>query len=497
MMGERSGRWLRVSTKKQDETTQVPDVTDWEQAHGYDVTAEYVIRGYSAYKGNKNFDAAWEQVLADFRSGKITVLVVWKTDRIDRKLQTFKMLEEVADLGGRVEFVTQPHLNQLTTMVDRIALYVQQEIAHEESKVKADRIRAKQQSVYANNGLWGKPPFGYSVVRRTDGYKTLEPNDVGRRFIPQIFERIANGDSLRDVARWLDSAGVKPVSEADRNGKPVTQWSPQSVRGIIRNRTYAGQRKAHETIKKVTEDEKGKQVETVTVRRGKGTTRMEGIEPLVTAKLWETANARLDSTPRGKRGTVKHPPALLTSAVECGNCGGRVYRIFSGHGKWRTPYYRCAGQPPQQKGCGMVIRLTLLDSIVNEAIMDNDRPAMEHRLIPGTASAIEERIAEIGYELRDLPSRGLDEDAEDAERARLRTERRSLESDLANAEPSRWELCLIIGPDGEPVTYAGRWEASDFDGKRTMLKEFRITVKWQEVDGQREPLVGIAPKAWE
>ena len=37
-----------------------------------------------------------------------------------------------------------------------------------------------------------------------------------------------------------------------------------------------------------------------------------------------------------------------------------------------------------------------------------------------------------------------------------------------------------LGPDGEPVTYSSRWEASDFNGKRTMLKEFRITVKWQE-----------------
>src|SRR5260370_30451972 len=105
---ERSGRWLRVSTKKQDELNQLPDVDAWERNHGYAVNAEYTVHGASAFKGNKKFDAEWTRVLEDFRSGKITELVLWKQDRIDRKLNTFKMLAQVSELGGRVEFVTQP-----------------------------------------------------------------------------------------------------------------------------------------------------------------------------------------------------------------------------------------------------------------------------------------------------------------------------------------------------------------------------------------------------
>jgi hypothetical protein len=48
------------------------------------------------------------------RSGRITVLVVWKTDRIDRKLNTIHMIKEAVEAGSRIEFVTQPHLNDLS-----------------------------------------------------------------------------------------------------------------------------------------------------------------------------------------------------------------------------------------------------------------------------------------------------------------------------------------------------------------------------------------------
>jgi hypothetical protein len=266
------------------------------------------------------------------------------------------------------------------------------------------------------------------------------------------------------------------------------------VRGIIRNRTYAGQRKAHETVTKVVDG-----VETTILRRGKGATRIAGLEPVVSAKLWETANARLDNAPRGKRGTTVHPPALLTSAAECGVCGGRIYRIFSGHDKWRTPYYRCNGQPPLQKGCGLMVRLDVLDALVDNDLSTCEFPVAEYRLIPGTAGEIEERLSEITYELRDLPALGLDEDTEDARRAALRAERRQLEAALEHAEPSRWALAYTINRDGEPVTYASRWKTGDFDARRAMLRdEFRIVVKWSVADdGRREPVIETWPLGYQ
>jgi DNA invertase Pin-like site-specific DNA recombinase len=101
-MCDKAGRWFRVSTGKQDEDNQVPDVDVWCDSHDYDVAQTYILHGKSAFKRSKQFDHVWAQALADMRSGRITVLVVWKTDRMPRQLNTIHMIKEAVEAGGRL-----------------------------------------------------------------------------------------------------------------------------------------------------------------------------------------------------------------------------------------------------------------------------------------------------------------------------------------------------------------------------------------------------------
>src|SRR5215475_337664 len=139
-MGEPAGIWLRVSSTGQDEESQRPECNSWADRHGYDVAATYVIHGRSAFKGSRKFDQIWARVIDDIHQGKIRVLVVWKQNRIDRKLQTFQMIAQVVAAGGRIEFVSQPHLNDLSTMAGRLALKIEEEIAHADSQGKSDNV---------------------------------------------------------------------------------------------------------------------------------------------------------------------------------------------------------------------------------------------------------------------------------------------------------------------------------------------------------------------
>ena len=50
------------------------------------------------------------------------MLICWKLDRLDRKLGAFQMIADVIAAGGRIEFVTQTALNDLSTMAGRISL---------------------------------------------------------------------------------------------------------------------------------------------------------------------------------------------------------------------------------------------------------------------------------------------------------------------------------------------------------------------------------------
>lgn len=144
-----------------------------------------------------------------------------------------------------------------------------------------------------------------------------------------------------------------------------------------------------------------------------------------------------------------------------------------------------------------MVRLDVLDALVDNDLSACEFPVAEYRLVPGTAGEIEERLSEITYELRDLPALGLDEDTEDARRAALRAERRKLEATLEHAEQSRWALVYTINRDGVPVTYASRWASADLDGRRKMLRdEFRVVVKMSVTDdGRREPVTETSPLA--
>jgi DNA invertase Pin-like site-specific DNA recombinase len=166
-LGDRAGLFFRVSTGGQDEDNQVPETMQWVSDKGYEVApgCTWTLHGKSATKGKQQ--PALDEVLKAFEEHIISVLVVWKDDRLERRgsFRMFDFMGKVIDAGGRVEFVTQPHLNDLSTMGGRISLVAMAEMAKEEIKSKMDRQRIADDKIAANGAFRGRHPFGYTVGR--------------------------------------------------------------------------------------------------------------------------------------------------------------------------------------------------------------------------------------------------------------------------------------------------------------------------------------------
>jgi DNA invertase Pin-like site-specific DNA recombinase len=371
---ERAGRWLRVSRAEQDEQSQVPDVDHWIDSHGYELAATYTIRGKSAYSGNRRFDETWAKVLADIRSGEIDVLVVWKTDRLDRKLRTFQMLAEVVDAGGRVEFVTQPHLNDLTTMGGRIALKVQEEIAHEESRIKSDRILAKHKRLRDAGSLVGRPCFGF-VIREsgTPSIKVLVPDPKLAPIIGEAVRRYLEGASLLRICEYLTAQGIKPpqAAKAQKGTKGAAGiWRPPTVGHIFRNESLAGRRIG---------------------ASGRTAQRHEGI---IDRQTWDALQREMDRR-QGRRGTTTSGTALLTGLVVCGQCGGPLYR----HGSEPYRYWRCYGTDTKPSTCKLMVRMGELDQWLDGQISNHGGHVIEIVEIDG--ENYDDEIADIKRDLAD------------------------------------------------------------------------------------------------
>src|ERR1700719_3197783 len=103
---------------------------------------------------------ALQQLLADVRAGKITIVVVYKVDRLTRSLADFAKLVELFD-EFRVSFVSITQSFNTTSSMGRLTLNVLLSFAQFEREVIGERVRDKI-AASKRKGLWvgGPVPLG-------------------------------------------------------------------------------------------------------------------------------------------------------------------------------------------------------------------------------------------------------------------------------------------------------------------------------------------------
>lgn len=399
-MSEIAARWLRVSSDQQDEDNQVMRLNAHIAERYEDSGLTYRAHDRSAYKGEHA--AKLEAALEDMASGKFTVLVARHSDRIDRQDKLNEWMMQAAAAGGRIEFVDEPGLRVSDDLGDKVNRLVASHNNNAYSRKLSANVKDSHARILVNGALNGRPPFGFAS--EGDKYnRRLVPNDTGREYVPKIYARCIAGESVAAIAAWLTAEGVP----TQRGG---AIWSPKTVHQILRNTVYAGRRR---------------NTEGVTVHK---------CEAVVDAATFQRAQEALDNRP--KRGPLTGHAALLTGFVVCSKCGGPMYKASG----WTNHYYyRCMADPrfgsARRSKCANMVPLALADRAAVLILSASTLPVTERVFIPGDNHDAD--LEDIGMQLRELPARGLDEDAEDAERARLRAERRRLAA--LPATPDRWE----------------------------------------------------------
>src|SRR4249920_1160275 len=106
---------------------------------------------------------ALQDLLADLRTGKINIVVVYKVDRLTRSLADFAKLVELFDQHA-VSFVSVTQSFNTTSSMGRLTLNVLLSFAQFEREVTSERIRDKI-AASKRKGLWvgGMAPLGYET----------------------------------------------------------------------------------------------------------------------------------------------------------------------------------------------------------------------------------------------------------------------------------------------------------------------------------------------
>jgi len=453
--------YTRISTDEENQPTSLASQRERLQAfckvqEDWQIVAHHEDRASGTKLERPGLQAALDLA----RLGKIDQLLVYRIDRLSRKVRQLAQLAEELDTCGVVlRSATEPF--DTRSAAGRMMLQMLGVFAEFEHATIVDRITAGIER-RAKEGRWysGRPPFGYTLH---DGQ--LAPDPITAPTVRRIYTLYAR-DRLGTIA-------IAHQLRAERAPAPTAGWGHPAVHRILTNPTYLGRIRWRDQDFQSTH------------------------EPLIDQTTFAHAQAILAergqdaSRRRGNRSDF-----LLSGVIRCGRCG-RAYIGMSARGKGGAyHYYACtARQKYGRKACqGERVSREKLETavlrqltgiyrdrgLIHDAVTAaqeqalRERPALDERRHAVAAEIIsiersieryfeafeqgrlspehcEQRIARLNARLDDLRAQqaelatdGADEGAQAPTPADLAATASQLESVIAEGEPEQAKALLRI-----------------------------------------------------
>jgi DNA invertase Pin-like site-specific DNA recombinase len=292
------------------------------EQRGWPVAEEYVDNDISAYSGKPR--PSYERMVADVQAGLRDAVVVYNLDRLTRRPVELEDFIAVCEAAGVREVAT------VTADIDLgndDGLFMARIFAAFAAK-ESGRRSARQKRKTMANAEAGLPHGGF---RRPFGYEDdkVTIRSAEAAVIKTVVSRFLAGESLRSLARWLDTEGIKTVG-----GEP---WRTPTLRGMLRGGRIAG------------------------LREHRGAVVGPAVwAPIITEEQHRRILARMDErAASGRRSPRRY---LLSGLLRCGKCGNRLYSSP----RATTRRYVCSAGP-DHGGCG---RLTVVADPVERLVAD-------------------------------------------------------------------------------------------------------------------------------
>jgi len=311
--------YARVSTQEQavEGTSldhQTSQLNAYGQAQGWEVTHRYVDPGFTGKDDNR---PGLQRLLADAKLGMFQKVVVYKLDRLARKLRLLLEIEEkLKDSGVSLHSVKETL--DTSTPIGRTVFQVLGLVSEWEREMIVERTKNGRLQRYREH-CWagGKPPYGYSHNRDT---KKLVIDESQARVVRRICSEYNAGRSLNSIANVLNADRV-PARYATGKG-----WRPTAVRQVLINPLYKGTQivNRHSHISNINKIDLSK---TISIP----------VPPIISERAWQSAQEHLSNN---KHVRLKAEDFLLQGLIKCGLCG-HAYQTERVN---KRRYYMCRGR---------------------------------------------------------------------------------------------------------------------------------------------------------
>lgn len=316
---KKSAIYFRISTSKQDETSQLEDLKRWAKSNDYDVGENDVFgeakSGYDPNVEREELDKLKSYVVEN----KIQTVLVWDLSRLGRStLQTLQHIEFFTENKINVIFKKEGLETLEGSFTNKLVINLLSSMAEMERNTIMERTTIGRIQSAQKGKIMGYSslPLGYD--RDENGYLILNEKEVP--LVKEIYLKASSGISTNKIAQDLNSRGI-PTHSAKlgkrvikKNGKTYdVLWNSKTIKNIIRStrnkgyRNYTGQ--------------------TIPTPR------------IIEDDLWKDANRKIDEK-IGYITRTKHD-YLVAGKVACGYCKYtlRVRRKQINPGKTVFYYY--------------------------------------------------------------------------------------------------------------------------------------------------------------
>jgi DNA invertase Pin-like site-specific DNA recombinase len=241
------------------------------------------------------------------------VIVAYRTDRLSRGSQEdWTRIEHWATEHGKILVMVDGSTGIRYPARSESDFWqwtaAKQQAGREWDEIRERNVRS-QLALVASGAVTGRAPFGYRIAGERYA-KRLEVFEPEALLVREVFRRVTEGEALRAVAEWLQSAQDPATGRS---------WDSSLIARMVECWTYAG-------------------------RLERSGSAYGECPPVVTANELADAQAAKRSRRKGsKGGRPSIAPAMLIP--ECGECGSKMYRAggSAGRGGRRLFYYTCQG----------------------------------------------------------------------------------------------------------------------------------------------------------
>ena len=308
--------YARFSSDRQREESiegQIRECKAYAEKNGISVVDMYIDRAKSASKDTDKREN-FLRMIRDSSKHLFDVVLVWKLDRFARSRYDSAHYKHILKKNGvRVISATEqitdgPEGIILESMLEGMAEYYSAELSE-----KIHRGQKENALKGRNNG--GCIPLGYKLGKD----KRLEINPETAPVVREIFQRYAEGATIRGIIADLNQRGIK----TSRGYK----FSYSGFNLLLQNRKYIGEYKYQDVIIP------------------------GGVPAIISDNVFNRVQTRMGKNKQAPATAKAKDNYILTTKLFCGDCGKIMFgESGTGTGGKVYRYYKCANAK-KKKGC--------------------------------------------------------------------------------------------------------------------------------------------------